>query len=73
MSSNDPTSCAAASGAAATGGAVLRQAEQYLESAGLRILDRNWRCADGRDRHRGSRPAGARGLRRADPIRRLQQ
>jgi putative endonuclease len=37
----------AASDAAVTRSALLRQAEQYLESAGLRILDRNWRCADG--------------------------
>jgi putative endonuclease len=47
MSSNNPTSGAAASEAAATRSALLRQAEQYLESAGLRVLDRNWRCADG--------------------------
>jgi putative endonuclease len=37
----------AASDAAVTRSALLRQAEQYLESAGFRVLDRNWRCADG--------------------------
>jgi putative endonuclease len=36
----------AASGEAARN-ALVRQAEQYLQSAGLRILDRDWRCADG--------------------------
>jgi putative endonuclease len=47
MSSNNPTPGAAASEAAATRSALLSQAEQYLESAGLRILDRNWRCTEG--------------------------
>jgi putative endonuclease len=36
----------AASGEAARN-ALVRRAEQHLQSAGLRILDRNWRCADG--------------------------
>lgn len=27
--------------------ALVRQAEQHLQSAGIRILDRNWRCPDG--------------------------
>jgi putative endonuclease len=35
----------AASGEAARN-ALVRQAEQHLQSAGLRILDRNWRCPD---------------------------
>lgn len=27
--------------------ALRKRAEQHLETAGLRILDRSWRCADG--------------------------
>jgi putative endonuclease len=46
MSSQDCTPSPAGSQAAATS-ALRRRAEQHLESAGLRILDRDWRCADG--------------------------
>ena len=35
--------------------------------AGLAILERNWRCAAGRDRHRGARRRGARRVRGEDP------
>ena len=35
----------------------------------MRILDRNWRCADGRDRHRRGRAPGAGRLRGQDPVR----
>ncbi|MGH3421279.1 MAG: YraN family protein [Streptosporangiaceae bacterium] len=46
MSSQDRTPSPAESQAAVTS-AQRRRAEQHLESAGLRILDRDWRCADG--------------------------
>ena len=46
MPSQDCTPSPAESQAAATS-ALRRRAEQHLESAGLRILDRDWRCADG--------------------------
>lgn len=46
MSSQDRTPSPADSEATATG-ALRRRAEQHLEAAGLRILDRDWRCADG--------------------------
>jgi putative endonuclease len=36
-----------AEGQAAATSALRISAEQYLESAGLRILDRDWRCANG--------------------------
>lgn len=46
MSSRDCTPSPAEGQAAGTS-ALLRRAEQHLESAGLRILDRDWRCAGG--------------------------
>jgi len=46
MSAQDHTPSPAGSQAAATS-ALRMSAEQHLESAGLRILDRDWRCADG--------------------------
>jgi putative endonuclease len=46
MSSRDCTPSPAESRAAATK-VLRRRAELYLESAGLRILDRDWRCGDG--------------------------
>jgi putative endonuclease len=46
MSSQDRTPSPAESQAAAAN-ALRRRAEQHLESAGLRILDRDWQCADG--------------------------
>jgi putative endonuclease len=46
MPSQDRTASPADSQAAATS-ALRGRAEQHLESAGLRILDRDWRCADG--------------------------
>ena len=52
-------------------------AARRLREAGMAVLERNWRCADGRDRHRRarrrtrwssarSRPAGAAGVRAPD-------
>jgi putative endonuclease len=46
MSSQDRTPSPAKSQMSATS-ALRKRAEQHLESAGLRILDRNWRCPDG--------------------------
>lgn len=46
MPSQDRTPSPAESQAAAAN-ALRRRAEQHLESAGLRMLDRDWRCADG--------------------------
>lgn len=46
--SEDKTTPAKAEGAPAARTELYRQAEQHLQSAGLRILDRDWRCPAGR-------------------------
>ena len=43
-------------------------AAEYLERAGLRILDRNWRCETGELDIVAARAAGPRGLRGQDPL-----